>query len=139
MKELTIKEKRTDIFIGIVGLMVITPLIVGFTYMLLTDSGTFAYNNRILYIILVSIFIISSKDSLTMLVILCSKLILPYYIKIDKQGFYDCKLRQFITWDKIDRIEYINYKATFFTKKNFIINKSIIFVSLLRTICFLER
>lgn len=115
-----VREKRWDILAGFVALAIITPFIVGFTYMLIMDADVFATQNQIPYRILLSLFIIGSKDALMMLFILITKFFYPYRIEFNKQGFYDCKLRQFVEWDKIDRIEYVDYKKSFYKKSNLI-------------------
>ena len=96
MKKVRVREKRWDVLACFVGLAVITPLVVGFTYMLIMDAEVFSSQYRIPYIMLVSLFIIGSKDSIMMLFILLTKFLYPYKIEFEKEGFYDCKLRQFI-------------------------------------------
>ena len=128
MNEITILEKRLHIFIGIIALLIVTPLVVGFTYMLIKESSAFAH--EIIFILLASAFVIGSKDALIMLLVLCSKLISPYKIIFDRNGFYDCKLRQHISWDKIDRIEYLDYKKTFIKKSAIL--EYILYMSLVR-------
>ena len=118
MKEKIIKEERALIFIVIVIMAIFTPTVAMFLYMLLQDPKTLSYNFHIQYYFLVAIFIMAVKDCSFMLFSLCTKLFSPYYIKVNHNGIYDCKLKQLITWDKIEKIEYLSYKKSFYSKRN---------------------
>ena len=60
------------------------------------------------------------KDSFLALYTFITKFFSPYHIKINHNGIYDCKLKQTIPWDKIERIEYLNYAKSFYNKRNLI-------------------
>jgi len=120
MKEKIIKEERALIFIGIVIMAIFTPTVAMFLWMLLQDPKTFSYNFHIQFYFLVAIFIMAVKDCSLQLITLIIKFFSPYYIKVNSDGIYDCKLKQLISWQKIEKIEYLNYRKSFYNKKSLI-------------------
>lgn len=118
MTEKIIKEERALIFMGIVIMAIFTPTVALFLKMVLSDPKTLSYNFHIQYYFLVAILIMGVKDSLLTLFSFIIKIFSPYYIKVNHNGIYDCKLKQLITWDKIEKIEYLSYKKSFYNKRN---------------------
>lgn len=118
-KEIIFKEKRKDIFLGIISLSLIIFLVTGLTLALFREHELFLVHCRTQYVILISILIIGIKDALSTLFILCTKFISPYYIKFNSENFYDCKLKQYVSWNKIDSIEFLDYKKRFNKKELF--------------------
>ena len=120
MSEKIIREERALIFIGIVLMLIFTPTVAAFLYMLLSDTETLSFNYHIQFYCLVAIVIMGVKDSFLALITFITKFFSPYYIKINYSGIYDCKLKQLITWDKIEKIEYLNYAKSFYNKRSLI-------------------
>ena len=114
--EIIIKENRGLIIIVLFCMLVFTPTVGLFLYMLLQDVETLSFNFHVQFMFLVTIMIIGTKDCLIMLFTLITKFISPYYIKISRDGIYDCKLKQCISWNKIEKIEYLDYKKSFYNK-----------------------
>lgn len=120
MTERIIKEDRALIIIALVIMAIFTPTVAMFLWMLLQDVETFSYNYHIQFYLLVAFLIMCVKDCAVAIFAFILKLFSPYYIKVNHNGIYDCKLKQFIPWQKIEKIEYLSYKKSFYNKKNLI-------------------
>jgi len=124
-----IKEYRKNILAGLLAMLLIIPLIAGFTYTLLQDANLFSKNYHLQFAILVTCLIIGLKDGLIITLILLSKLVSPYCIKFDKNGFFDCKLKISIPWNKIDNFEFLNYHTSFTKKSDLLEYLGLIFLT----------
>ena len=114
----SIKESRFLILFLLIIMVILAVSVGSFIFILLKDADVFSQNFHIQFEFLITICIIGTKDAFFASLILLKKLFFPCSLKFTKQGFFCSELKQFINWNQIEEIEYLNYNKMFFKKSN---------------------